>query len=81
MAKAICFNISEGILNVIPQLADYLCPICLSISYKPVRLRCGHVFCIRCLVVMQRARQDHCPLCRGQVVMEASSRSLSLHTP
>lgn len=73
MAKAVSFQISEEILNIIPQLSDYLCPICFSISFKPIRLRCGHVFCIRCLITMQRARQDHCPMCRGNVVMEASS--------
>ncbi len=71
LAKATCFTISEEILHIIPQLDDYLCPICFTISYQPVRLRCNHVFCIRCLIVMQRARQDHCPLCRGGVVLEA----------
>jgi E3 ubiquitin-protein ligase BAH len=72
LAKAACFTISTELLTIIPQLDDYLCPVCFSVSFKPVRLRCNHVFCIRCLVVMQRARQDHCPLCRGEVVMEAS---------
>lgn len=76
VAKAVCFEISESLLNTIPQLSDYLCPICLTISFKPIRLRCNHVFCIRCLVVMQRARQDKCPMCRGGVVMEASSVEL-----
>lgn len=27
--------------------SDYMCPICTSIAFKPVRLACGHVFCIR----------------------------------
>jgi E3 ubiquitin-protein ligase BAH len=72
LAKAMCFTVSTELLTIIPQLDDYLCPVCFSISFKPVRLRCNHVFCIRCLVVMQRAREDHCPLCRGEVVMEAS---------
>jgi hypothetical protein len=73
IAKAICQSISEDLLSVVPQLSDYLCPICLNVAFKPVRLRCNHVFCIRCLVVMQRRRQNHCPLCRGEVVMEATS--------
>jgi E3 ubiquitin-protein ligase BAH len=72
LAKATCFTISKELLTVIPQLDDYLCPVCFNISFKPVRLRCNHVFCIRCLIVMQRAREDHCPLCRREVVMEAS---------
>jgi E3 ubiquitin-protein ligase BAH len=72
LAKAACFTIQEQLLQIVPQLNDYLCPVCFSISFKPIRLRCNHVFCIRCLIVMQRAKQDHCPLCRGNMVMEAS---------
>jgi len=63
-------------MSVVPQLNDYLCPVCFSISFKPIRLRCQHVFCIRCLVVMQRAKEDHCPLCRGAVIMQADSSNL-----
>jgi E3 ubiquitin-protein ligase BAH len=73
LAKAGCCIIQEQLLPIVPQIDDYLCPVCFSISFKPVRLRCDHVFCIRCLILMQRAKQDHCPLCRGNVVMEASA--------
>ncbi|KAI1625528.1 SPX domain-containing protein [Exophiala viscosa] len=76
LAKATCFTISEELLNIIPQLNDYLCPVCFSISYKPIRLRCGHIFCIRCMVVLQREEQDRCPMCREGVVLEASSENL-----
>ncbi|KAL8735665.1 MAG: hypothetical protein Q9166_000834 [cf. Caloplaca sp. 2 TL-2023] len=78
MAKFMCSQLSNEILAIVPQLNDYLCPVCFSISYKPVRLTCGHVFCIRCMVVMQRSRQTHCPLCRGDVVMQADSANLDL---
>lgn len=73
LARATCFTISEEILNVIPALSDYLCPICFSISWKPVRLRCNHIFCIRCMIVLQRQEKIHCPLCREAVVMEATA--------
>ena len=73
LARSACFKISKDLLTIIPQLNDYLCPICFNVSFKPVRLKCDHVFCIRCLVVMQRESQDRCPLCRGSSVMEASS--------
>ena len=76
MAKAVCYTISEEILSIIPQLNDYLCPICFTIAYKPIRLRCNHIFCIRCLIVMQKARQGQCPLCRADVVAEADSGAL-----
>ncbi|EKG12194.1 Zinc finger RING-type protein [Macrophomina phaseolina MS6] len=76
IAKAICYQLSTELLPVVPQLDDYLCPVCFSISYRPIRLRCQHIFCIRCLIVLQRAKENHCPLCRGNVVMEADSQNL-----
>ncbi|KAK7529979.1 RING-14 protein-like protein [Phyllosticta citribraziliensis] len=75
-AKAICHQLSTSLLPLVPSLDDYLCPVCFGISWRPIRLRCGHIFCIRCLVVLQRARQDHCPLCRGNVVMQADANNL-----
>ncbi|CAL8577899.1 hypothetical protein XPA_003710 [Xanthoria parietina] len=78
MAKLMCAQLSNEIVAIVPQLSDYTCPVCFSISYKPIRLRCGHVFCIRCMIVMQRSEQSHCPLCRGDVVMQADSANLDL---
>ncbi|KAF2096365.1 RING-14 protein-like protein [Rhizodiscina lignyota] len=76
LARAVCAEISNHLLATVPQLDDYLCPVCFSIAWRPVRLQCQHVFCIRCLIVMQRDKQDHCPLCRKKVVMEADSDNL-----
>lgn len=73
LAKATCFTIANELLSVIPQINDYLCPICFSLAYKPVNLECSHRFCILCLIVMQRQKQEHCPLCRAEVVMKANS--------
>jgi E3 ubiquitin-protein ligase BAH len=73
LARATCFTISKEILDVIPQLNDYLCPICFTVAWKPVRLRCNHIFCIRCMIVLQRQEKAHCPLCREAVVMEATA--------
>jgi E3 ubiquitin-protein ligase BAH len=73
MAKAVCSEVSMEIVKVVPQLDDYLCPVCFSISYKPVRLNCGHVFCIRCMIRMQKAHDKHCPLCRNDAIMDADS--------
>ena len=84
LAKATCFTISEELLQIIPQLNDYLCPVCFTVSYKPVRLGCGHVFCIRCLILLQRAETTQCPLCRKDVVMAADAGAflpLSSYTP
>jgi E3 ubiquitin-protein ligase BAH len=73
LSKVFSAEVSNQIISVVPQLDDYLCPICFAIAYRPVRLRCGHLFCIRCLIVMQREGQKHCALCREDVVMEADS--------
>ncbi|KAI5806159.1 SPX domain-containing protein [Geopyxis carbonaria] len=78
LAKAICYTMSSRLLTVIPQLDDYLCPVCQCISIKPVRLACAHVFCVRCLVKLQRECQDKCPMCRGAVVMKADATNLDL---
>lgn len=71
MAKAVCFQVSQDILNLVPQVDDYLCPICFSIAWRPIRLRCKHIFCIRCTVRMQKDKKLYCPLCRDKVIMEA----------
>lgn len=39
--------ISETLLPVIPHIDDYACVICLNIAFKPIRLHCGHLFCVR----------------------------------
>ena len=57
--------------RILPSLDDYACLICTSIAFKPVRLSCGHLFCVRCLVKMQRAGKEECPLCRAKVVLLA----------
>ncbi|KAF1988173.1 RING-14 protein-like protein [Aulographum hederae CBS 113979] len=75
-SKAICASLSTSLISLIPQIDDYLCPVCFSLAWRPVRLRCQHVFCIRCLIVLQREGQDHCPLCRGCVVIEADVDNL-----
>lgn len=73
MAKAVCAGVSNEIIRIVPQLDDYLCPVCFSISYRPVRLSCSHVFCIRCMIEMQKSNSKYCPLCRDNVVMTADS--------
>ncbi|KAI5286792.1 hypothetical protein KEM54_006504 [Ascosphaera aggregata] len=74
-AKAVCCAMSRDLIGLVPQLDDYLCPICFTIAFKPVRLRCGHIFCIRCLVIMQRRKQSRCALCRDQCVLDATGEN------
>ncbi|RYO86689.1 hypothetical protein DL762_004612 [Monosporascus cannonballus] len=71
VAKDICAQMSSELVSVVPQLDDYLCPVCFTVAYWPLRLDCQHVFCSRCLVKMARKGERYCPLCRADVVMEA----------
>lgn len=63
--------IGEILLPVIPHLDDYSCLICTGIAFKPIRLNCGHLFCVRCLVKMQKRGQGDCPMCRSPTVLRA----------
>ncbi|KAF2399973.1 hypothetical protein EJ06DRAFT_557057 [Trichodelitschia bisporula] len=72
-AKALSAQVSSQIVARVPQLDDYLCPVCFTLAYRPVRLRCKHIFCIRCAIIMQREGRDRCPLCRGHTVLSADS--------
>ncbi|GAA6049162.1 hypothetical protein JCM3770_003285 [Rhodotorula araucariae] len=64
------------LLPIIPQLEDYECSICGDVAFKPIRLNCGHKFCVRCLVKMQKRGQDNCPQCRKAVVLRANAGNL-----
>jgi E3 ubiquitin-protein ligase BAH len=76
MGKAVCSQMTQDLVKVVPQLDDYLCPICFTIFWRPIRMKCRHIFCIRCAVLMQRERKRLCPLCRGKVIMEADEGKL-----
>ncbi|KAG6001365.1 hypothetical protein E4U21_004415 [Claviceps maximensis] len=76
VAKDVCAQMSQQLVTVVPQLNDYLCPVCFCVAYRPVRLHCRHVFCIRCIVKIQRRNEKYCPLCRADVVMSASADNL-----
>jgi E3 ubiquitin-protein ligase BAH len=78
IAKDVCATMSKELVSVVPQINDYLCPVCFSVAYRPVRLDCQHVFCIRCVIKIQRRGEKHCPLCRADVVMAASAGKKSI---
>lgn len=81
MAQNICFVIQSSLLTLIPQLDDYTCPICMSIAFKPIRLECGHVFCVRCLVKMKQDSKTDCPMCRNKdAIVKAHGGNLDLQT-
>ena len=39
--------LTETLLPIIPHIDDYSCVICTSLAFKPIRLHCSHLFCVR----------------------------------
>ena len=71
VSKALCIRVTEDLATLIPPLNEYLCPVCYDIAYLPLNLPCGHLFCIRCVVKLQRRGVVACPTCREPVVRKA----------
>jgi hypothetical protein len=67
--------LSAALVTVVPAPDEYACPICTALACVPVRLGCGHVFCVRCLVKLQKAGKDACPVCRRDCVLAADRRA------
>ena len=78
LAKELCSQITQDLVNIVPQLDDKLCPVCMDLAWKPLRLRCGHRLCIRCALLLQRQGQKYCPCCREETIMEADSSKVAL---
>lgn len=73
-------SLTETLLPILPTLDDYMCLICMDIAFKPIRLDCSHLFCVRCLAKMQRSGKAWCPLCRAPNVLKADKSSLDITT-
>ncbi|KAI5964282.1 uncharacterized protein KGF55_002224 [Candida pseudojiufengensis] len=79
IAQSICYILTNSLLKKIPQLDDYSCPICMSIAYKPIKLSCNHLFCVRCLVKLKQQNNLNCPMCRRtNAILDADSSNLDL---
>lgn len=53
------------LLPILPSIDDYSCAICTGVAWRPIKLDCGHLFCIRCLVKLQKQGKNDCPMCRA----------------
>ncbi|TGO68636.1 hypothetical protein BOTNAR_0022g00450 [Botryotinia narcissicola] len=70
MARCVCAQVTQDLVQIVPQLSDYTCPVCLAIVWRPIRMECNHVLCVRCTVFMQRRGTKACPLCRDEVILK-----------
>lgn len=69
--------LTTTLLPILPSVDDYSCAICTGLAWRPIRLDCSHLFCIRCLVKLQKQGKTDCPLCRAKgVVKTADGRNL-----
>jgi len=75
IVRSLVFQISSRLLTVIPNPEEYFCPICREISYKPVRLDCGHLYCLRCLIKAKRLNIRDCPICREPNVVYYANKN------
>jgi len=81
IAKDMCAELSTKVVSIVPQMDDYICPICCELAWRPVRLGCcKSVFCIRCVIKLQRENNDRCPMCRQPTIMHADSSCLDTET-
>jgi len=78
LAHMLVIQLTEALLPVIPIIEDYECVICTSIAYIPIRLPCQHLFCVRCLVKLQKRGVAECPLCRSPTVLTADGSNVDL---
>jgi len=81
IAKNMCAELSTKVVSIVPQMDDYICPICCELAWRPIRLGCcKSVFCIRCVIKLQRENNDRCPMCRQPTIMHADSSCLDTET-
>lgn len=77
LPRILASMLTKSLLPVLPSVDDYSCLVCMGLAYQPIRLRCSHLFCIRCLVKLQKQGNNNCPLCRSiDAVKDADEHNL-----
>lgn len=75
LPRILASMMTKDLLPILPRVEDYSCMVCTSIAWHPIRLRCDHLFCIRCLVKLQKQGDNHCPLCRSTDAVKDADES------
>ena len=75
LAKDLGSQMARDLVSIVPQPESRLCPVCLELRWKPLRLRCQHIVCVRCVLLLQREHDKHCPFCRAETIMELDKRT------
>ena len=54
IARDLNAEIASKVLAIVPQLDDWVCPVCYGMAWRPVNLGCCRsVYCIRCIIKLQ----------------------------
>lgn len=73
LAGILYATITSRLTTIIPQPEDYSCPVCMNVAWRPIRLACNHVFCVRCLIKAQKKGMHSCPLCRHPTAIKTAT--------
>ncbi|KAI8992296.1 SPX domain-containing protein [Pilobolus umbonatus] len=73
LAIMVYATITDKLTTIIPQPEDYACPVCMCVAWRPIRLSCSHVFCVRCLIKAQRKGMNSCPMCRHPTAIKKAT--------
>jgi hypothetical protein len=49
LPRLLLMQFTTTLLPIIPRIDDYTCALCTDVAFKPILLRCGHRFCVRCV--------------------------------
>lgn len=81
IARDLHAEIGSKVLSIVPQLDDWICPVCYGMAWRPVNLGCCRaVFCIRCIIHLQDDGVKKCPMCNGETVLKADGTNLDFKT-
>ncbi|KAF7196177.1 Transcriptional regulator [Pseudocercospora fuligena] len=81
IARDLHAEIGSKVLSVVPQIDDWVCPVCYGMAWRPVNLGCCKaVFCIRCVIQLQDTNKPKCPMCNAPTVMGANGTNLDFET-
>lgn len=81
IARDLQAEMGSKVLAIVPQLDDWICPVCYGMAWRPVNLGCCRsVFCIRCIIQLQDSGMKKCPMCNAETVMKANGTNIDFDT-
>jgi rubrerythrin len=81
IARDLHTEIGTKVLSIVPQLDDWICPVCYGMAWRPVNLGCCRsVFCISCIIHLQDEGMKKCPMCNSETILSADGRNIDFET-